>query len=478
MPIQPLMLSRRSLRTHLVAMVLPLVATTAAAGVVAASDNPGTAPLAAVAGATLAAVVFAAWVGRRLSRSAAELAVAAEDLATGGVEAVVASLRGDVAHRVPRPDEIDHGACSELRTTADALNHVAKTLVEVAGAQQDALRTGISELFVNLARRNQALLDRQIEFIDHLEANEEDPDQLEQLFRLDHLATRMRRNAESLLVLAGAEMPRARARDVAVEDVVRVAVGEIEDFGRIGLLGVDGAQVAGAVAVDLAHLLAELVENGTQYSPADQPVDVIGHRAGDGGYVLTVADRGPGMDDGAVAAANRTLARPPAVGLAMSRSLGFVVVGTLAARHDIVVRIERSAFGGLTAQVSIPARLVTDEPTLVADVVEPGPSVVVVDDTELVELEDESVADLQLEADMITTEAGWTASGEYVVRDVPEPAPIEWSPERVPVGAASPTRLADALPEGDEFDAGLYGLLQEENGPDLYDPIFDDVGED
>ena len=141
------------------------------------------------------------------------------------------------------------------------------------------LRKGIGDIFINLARRNQTLLDRQIEFIDQLEANEEDPDQLDNLFKLDHLATRMRRNAESLLVLAGAEPPRRRGRPVALADVVRVAIGEVEDFARIQLLALDDATVGGNVAVDLAHLLSELMENATHFSPPDTMVEIVGHRA-------------------------------------------------------------------------------------------------------------------------------------------------------------------------------------------------------
>ena len=154
--------------------------------------------------------------------------------------------------------------------------------VEVAEEQGALLRKGIGDIFINLARRNQTLLDRQIEFIDQLEANEEDPDQLDNLFKLDHLATRMRRNAESLLVLAGAEPPRRRGRPVALADVVRVAIGEVEDFARISLLALDDVTVGGNVAVDLAHLLSELMENATHFSPPDTTVEIVGHRSDDG----------------------------------------------------------------------------------------------------------------------------------------------------------------------------------------------------
>ena len=214
----------------------------------------------------------------------------------------------------------------------------------MAEEQGALLRKGIGDIFINLARRNQTLLDRQIEFIDQLEANEEDPDQLDNLFKLDHLATRMRRNAESLLVLAGAEPPRRRGRPVALADVVRVAIGEVEDFARISLLALDDVTVGGNVAVDLAHLLSELMENATHFSPPDTTVEIVGHRADDG-YTLSVSDQGIGMSADQLAEANTQLARPPLVGLALSRSLGFIVIGRLASRFGVARQADLVAVG-------------------------------------------------------------------------------------------------------------------------------------
>ncbi len=230
--------------------------------------------------------------------------------------------------------------------------------VDVAEEQSRLLRKGIGDIFVHLARRNQSLLDRQIEFIDHLETHEEDPDQLDNLFKLDHLATRMRRNAESLLVLAGAEPPRRRGRPVPVVDVVRVAIGEVEDFSRVHLIALDDATIAGNVAVDLAHLLSELMENATHFSPPESSVEVLGRRDDRNGYVLTVADRGIGMNAQQLAEANAQLARPPLVGLTLSRSLGFIVIGRLASRFGLTVTLEPTPNGGTTASVSLPFTLV------------------------------------------------------------------------------------------------------------------------
>jgi hypothetical protein len=217
-------------------------------------------------------------------------------------------------------------------------------------------------MFVNLARRNQTLLDRQIEFIDQLESKEEDPDQLENLFRLDHLATRMRRNAESLLVLAGAEPNRRRGKPVPLADVVRAAVGEVEDFARIDMLQFDEVLVASNAALDIAHLLSELMENAANFSPPDTRVEVVGHRTKAEGYVISIADHGIGMSPEQLNEANELLSRPPLVGLALSRSLGFIVIGRLASRFGIAVRLMPSPSGGTTAMVSLPPTLITDQP--------------------------------------------------------------------------------------------------------------------
>ena len=179
----------------------------------------------------------------------------------------------------------------------------------------------------------------------------------------------MRRNAESLLVLAGAEGPRRRGRPVGLSDVVRVAVGEVEDFTRVNLLALDEVAVDAATAVDLSHLLAELMENATQFSPPEMRVEVVGHHTDDGNYVLSVSDQGIGMSPEHLTEANELLTHPPVMGLALSRSLGFTVVGRLARRHDLSVRLAAAPAGGITALVSIPAELVSD-----ADPARPHPA--------------------------------------------------------------------------------------------------------
>ncbi|MEO5841433.1 MAG: nitrate- and nitrite sensing domain-containing protein [Acidimicrobiales bacterium] len=289
---------------------------------------------------------------RRLTRSAYELS---EERLPQLVEQLT-KPDSDAAQFTLEPIEVR--SHDEIGQLARAFNNLQEVTSNVAGQQSQLLRKGIGDIFVNLARRNQSLLDRQIEFIDQLEANEDDPDQLENLFKLDHLATRMRRNAESLLVLAGAEPPRRRGRPVDMADVVRVAIGEVEYFSRITLLALDEATVAGNVAVDLAHLLSELMENATQFSPPDTSVEIVGHLTREGTYVLSVSDQGIGMSAEQMNDANRVMASPPVLGLALSRSLGFTVIGRLAQRFGIQVRMMSSPAGGASALVTVPATLV------------------------------------------------------------------------------------------------------------------------
>ena len=317
--------------------------------------------------AVLAAAVGAVLLGRRITRPLGKLTDAADRLATEQMPRLVESLRNpsedELGFQLGAMQAIEVSSNDEIGQLASSFNDVQRVAGEVAAEQAALLRKGIGEMFVNLARRNQALLDRQIEFIDELERGEEDPDQLENLYRLDHLATRMRRNAESLLVLAGAEPPRRRGRPAPLANVVRAALAEVEDFGRIELLSFDEVLIASNAAADLAHLLSELMENATNFSPPETRVEVVGHRTKADGYVISVSDHGIGMSADQILEANESLAKPPLVGLALSRSLGFIVVGRLAGRHNVAVRIMPSPAGGVTAVVSIPPSMVTDGPS-------------------------------------------------------------------------------------------------------------------
>ncbi|MDH3301339.1 MAG: hypothetical protein OES24_12615 [Acidimicrobiia bacterium] len=255
--------------------------------------------------------------------------------------------------------ELDESSQDELGFLASAVNAMHRNTLEIDRNQNASIRKGISNIVINLARRSQALLDRQVEYIDQLESTEEDPDRLEQMFKVDHLATRMRRNAESLLVLAEADPGRRRGGPVDVADVLRVAMGEIENYQHIDLTSIEPGQVTSAAAVDLAHMAAELMENATQFSPPEAPVEVSG-RLVDGQYLVSIIDHGVGMPDDQLIKANATLTDPPELGLAMGRSLGFVVIGRLAQRVGARVDLIRTANSGITARIAVPTSVFTE----------------------------------------------------------------------------------------------------------------------
>jgi signal transduction histidine kinase len=269
---------------------------------------------------------------------------------------------------VPNMAPIEIHTRDEVADVAAALNTVQESALDLA-VEQAVLRRNIADSFVNLGRRNQNLLSRQLDFITELERNETDPDALASLFRLDHLATRMRRNAESLLVLAGIDPPRKWAAPVRLNDVIRAALSEIEDYQRVTVVAVEPATVIGSAAAGLAHLLAELMENAVTFSSPDQTVEVRGRSLSEGGYMLAVIDQGLGMSPDELEAANRRLAGTESFTIAPSKYLGHYVTGNLASRHGITVRLQGSAVGGLvggggiTATIALPPALLTTEPT-------------------------------------------------------------------------------------------------------------------
>jgi signal transduction histidine kinase len=222
-----------------------------------------------------------------------------------------------------------------------------------------------ADMLVNLARRNQSMLYRQLDIINQLEEKERDPDTLSNLFTLDHLATRVRRNAESLLVLAGEQPPRTWSAPVPLRDVVRAAIAETEDLDRVVFAIDDRIAVSGGAVADLTHLLAELTENAVRFSPPDTAVTIRARpdRRDDGGYLLTIEDWGVGMPPEDLAAANELLASPREVNLAVAQRLGFHVVARLAARHGIGVSLGNTPGSGVTAVVALPAPLFAAAPT-------------------------------------------------------------------------------------------------------------------
>jgi PAS domain S-box-containing protein len=222
--------------------------------------------------------------------------------------------------------------------------------------EQAALRKSIGELYHNLARRSQGLVDLQLELIEELERGEVDPDRRDELVRIDHLATRMRRNAENLIVLSGVEQHRRWSEPVPLRDVVEAALAEVKASSRVQVAGIHDLTLSGQAASDVAHLLAELVENATSFSPPNTTVQISGDPAGSG-YVLEIEDRGIGMSDAELVEANRRLAAPLAADVAVSRMMGFHVVGRLASRYGIKVQLRHSWFGGVAALVMLPVVL-------------------------------------------------------------------------------------------------------------------------
>jgi hypothetical protein len=228
-------------------------------------------------------------------------------------------------------------------------------------ANEAALRGNVNAMFVNLSRRSQSLVERQIRLIDSLEQGEQDSKRLASLFQMDHLATRMRRNSENLLVLAGQDLSRRWNRPVALVDVLRAALSEIERYERVTLNVQPGIAVRAQAVSDVVHLTAELVENATSFSAADSPVTIAGHLLGSGGALLEIADQGVGMEADEMAHANWRLDNPPVVDVAVSRRMGLFVVARLAARHGIRVRLRHSDGGGLIALVWLPDEAITRE---------------------------------------------------------------------------------------------------------------------
>ncbi|HEX3924600.1 MAG TPA: nitrate- and nitrite sensing domain-containing protein, partial [Streptosporangiaceae bacterium] len=253
-------------------------------------------------------------------------------------------------------------------TSTDEIGEVARAFDQVhreadrLAADEAMLRGNLNAMFVNLSRRSQSLIERQLSLIDNLEQSEQDADRLSSLFRLDHLATRMRRNSENLLVLAGHEAASRRwSQPVPLVDVLRAAISEIEQYERVVLNVQPGIQVVGQAVNDIVHLVAEIVENATTFSPEDTQVYVTGQPLTSGGVLLDITDNGVGIADQEMAHANWRLDNPPVVDVAVSRRMGLFVVGRLAARHGVRVRLRHAQSGGLTALIWLPESVATPD---------------------------------------------------------------------------------------------------------------------
>ncbi|WP_051967265.1 sensor histidine kinase [Kitasatospora mediocidica] len=305
----------------------------------------------------LVAVGGAVLVARSMARALARLQRAAEDVAEHQLPQLVIALSQ------AEPQEVNADVTPIGIDTTDEIGHVAHAFDMVhreavrLAAEQALLRGNINAMFTNLSRRSQGLIQRQLSLISELESRETDPDQLASLFKLDHLATRMRRNGENLLVLAGEDPGRRWTRPVPLVDVLRAAASEVEQYERIELAAVPSAEVAGRVVNDLVHLLAELLENATSFSSPQTRVRVTGHALPDGRVLVEIHDTGIGLSPDDLAEINERLANPPTVDVSVSRRMGLFVVGRLALRHGIRIQLRPSDTSGTAALVVLPADL-------------------------------------------------------------------------------------------------------------------------
>ncbi|MFE9402814.1 nitrate- and nitrite sensing domain-containing protein [Streptomyces sp. NPDC006530] len=310
--------------------------------------------------ALLVSLFMSVRIGRELVRDLTRLRKEAHEASGVRLPSVMRRLAAgeqvDVETEAPRLDyERD-----EVGQVGQALNTLQRAAVEAAVKQAD-MRRGVSEVFVNLARRNQVLLHRQLTLLDAMERRTEDTDELADLFRLDHLTTRMRRHAEGLVILSGAAASRQWRKPVQLMDVVRAAVAEVEDYERIEVRRLPRLGVGGPAVADLTHLIAELLENATVFSPPHTAVQVHGERVANG-FTLEIHDRGLGMAPEILLDANLRLAETPEFELSDTDRLGLFVVSRLAQRQNVRVSLQPSPYGGTTAVVFIPATLLTDAP--------------------------------------------------------------------------------------------------------------------
>jgi signal transduction histidine kinase len=312
-----------------------------------------------VLGLTIAAFAAALILANRLVGRLRRLRTRTLELAETNLPDIVARLgAGQPVDVESALWQLDYGS-DEIGQVAEAFNAAQRTAVAAAAAEAST-RNGISKVFLDIAHRSQLVVHRQLELLDVAEARQGDPEHLELLFQLDHLATRARRNAENLLILGGGQPGRRWRRPAAVEDVVRSAVSETEHFARVDTVRLPDARVQGSAVGDLVHLLAELVDNATAFSPPDAIVTVRGNTVGKG-VVVEVEDQGLGIEYGKREKLNEALRNPPGfreMTVSGKRQIGLFVVGQLAQRHGITVSLQDSAYGGVKAIVLIPDGLV------------------------------------------------------------------------------------------------------------------------
>ncbi|WP_246292684.1 nitrate- and nitrite sensing domain-containing protein [Lentzea indica] len=308
------------------------------------------------------ALLMALFVARSILNPLRTLRRTALDVADHGLPDAVERILAD-----PNPEDAAKTAVEPVPVhTREEIGQVARAFDAVHGeavrlaAQQALLRDNVNAMFVNLSRRSQALVERQLNLIDRLEQDEQDPDQLASLFELDHLATRMRRNSENLLVLSGTDLSRRLTRPVPAAEVLGAAVSEVEQYARVQVGQTPDLTVQGRAVNDLVHLIAELLDNATAFSDPVTKVTVRTAKTRKGELAIEIQDRGVGMGDQEIIDANDRLADPPDVDVAVSRRMGLYVVARLAKRHDIKVRLRgnEDIEGGTTALVIVPETLI------------------------------------------------------------------------------------------------------------------------
>ena len=314
---------------------------------------------------TVASIALSLLIGRGLIRQLRDLRESALTLAHEKLPSVISQLR---AGQPVDPAEYDPGepaSGNEIDQVQHAFNVVQQTAIQSA-IDESRLRRGISDVFRNLAGRSQSLLHRQLTLLDGMERRASEPDELEDLFRIDHLTTRMRRHAEGLIILSGEAPARGWRQPVPLVDVLRAAVAEVEDYTRIRVLCRTNAAVAGHAVADIIHLVAELAENATVFSPPNTPVRIQGDIVGRG-FAVEIEDRGLGISQVRMDEINANLANPPQFDLSGSDRLGLFIAGQLAQRHDVKITLRPSVYGGTTAIVLIPTALVVEEDTYERD---------------------------------------------------------------------------------------------------------------
>jgi len=405
------------------------------------------------------ALIFTAIVGRSMVRPLRRLRAGALEIAGLRLPETVRRMSeadGEAVSLDVAPIDVD--SLDEIGEVARAFDQVHREALRLA-ANEAALRGNVNAMFVNLSRRSQSLVERQIRLIDSLEQGEQDPERLASLFQMDHLATRMRRNSENLLVLAGHDASRRWTQPVALVDVLRAAVSEIEQYERVTLNVQPGISVRGQAVNDVVHLLAELAENATSFSSAETPVTVSGHLLTSGGVLLDITDQGVGMGAEEMAHANWRLDNPPVVDVAVSRRMGLFVVARLAARHGIRVRLRPAAAGGLTALVWLPEEVVTHD-TAATPVPGPRRAELVGGPAYPAGRDDPALGGFRDEA-RLADESSLAA---------PEPGPAQPAPADTPLGPRRVPGTTGSRPGAAWASTGPIPALSGEARPDVSDP--------